>query len=96
LEYDALPPAWLVAATAMTPAQLAGELVVASVFELPAATMTVAPRARAALIAFCDVMPQSPPPPSERLITWAGCVFCGTPLTVPPAAQTMASATSEV
>jgi hypothetical protein len=48
------------------------------------------------LIAFCVVVPQLPPPPSEMLSTLAGLAFAGTPETVPPEVQTMASAMSEV
>ena len=44
----------------MTPAQLAGEMPFVPELELPAATTTVAPFARAALMAFCEVMPQVP------------------------------------
>ena len=39
---------------------------------------------------------QLPVLPSERLITRAGLAFAGTPETLPPEAQTMASAMSEV
>ena len=80
----------------MTPAQLAGEMPLVPELALPAATTTVAPFARAALMAFCEVIPQVPAPPSDRLMTLAGWVFSGKPPTEPPAAQTMASATSEV
>ena len=95
-EKDDFPPALEVAPTVTTPLQLAGEVLLASRFSLPAATMTTAPFARAALMAFWVVMPQAPPPPRDRLITRAGVAFVGTPATALPAAQVMASATSEL
>ena len=58
--------------------------------------MTDAPRERAELMAFCVVVSQAPLPPSEMLSTLAGLAFAGTPETVPPEVQTMASAMSEV
>ena len=84
------------AATVTTPEQFAGEKLDALALLLPAATTTDAPRERAELIAFCVVVPQDPPPPSEMLITLAGLAFAGTPATAPPDAQTIASAMSEV
>jgi hypothetical protein len=70
--------------------------VLASTLSLPAATTTTAPRERALLIAFCVVLSQAPVPPSDRLSTRALLALAGTPVTVPPEAQTMASAMSEV
>ncbi len=95
-EYDALPPLRPVAATVTTPEQFAGEKLAALALLLPAATTTDAPRERAELIAFCVVAPQDPPPPSEMLSTFAGLALVGTPDTVPPDTQTIASAMSEV
>ena len=80
----------------ITPAQLAGELVETSVFSLPAATTTTAPLARAVLIAFCVVVSQALRPPSDRFSTRAGVGLTGRPATLPPTAQTIASAMSEV
>ena len=85
-----------VAATVTTPAQLAGLELLALMFSLPAATMTTVPRERALLIAVWVVVPQAPPPPSDMLITRAGLALAGTPLTVPPDDQMIASAMSEV
>ena len=86
----------VVAATATTPAQLAGLKFAALAAELPAATTTTAPRAMAPLTAACVVVSQAPPPPSDRLITRAGVALAGAPATVPPEAQVIASAMSEV
>ena len=50
----------------------------------------------ATLLAFCVVVSQAPMPPSEMLSTLAGFAFAGTPDTLPPELQMMASAMSEV
>ena len=50
-EYDALAPLMPVAATAMTPVQLAGNVVLASALLLPAATITTEPFVRALVMA---------------------------------------------
>ena len=47
-------------------------------------------------MAFCMEMPHDPEPPRLRLMTSAGVGLAGTPLTVPPDAQMMASAMSAV
>src|SRR5262245_36463843 len=96
LEYEALPPLRPTAATVTTPLQLAGEKFAALALLLPAATTTEVPRERAELIAFCVVVSQAPPPPSDMLMILAGLALAGTPDTVPPDAQMMASAMSEV
>src|SRR5687767_1719679 len=96
LEYGARPPWRVVAATVTTPAQLAGVKPLALAFELPAATTTIVPRDRAPSMAFCIEMPQEPEPPRLRLMTSAGVWLAGTPLTLPPEAQTTASAMSAV
>ena len=85
-----------VAATAMTFWQLAGTEVDTFVLLLPAATPTVVPRPTAALIAFWYVAEHEPPPPSDMLMTSAGVALAGAPLTVPPDAQVIPSAMSEV
>src|SRR5262245_66393658 len=72
------------AATVITPAQLAGVKLAALAFELPAATTTTVLRLCATLIAFCDVKSQAPLPPSDRLITRAGVGLTGSPGTEPP------------
>ena len=92
----ALLPLRVVAATAMTPMQLAGELLETSVALLPAATTTTAPRAVTSLTAFWNVVPQAPVPPRLRLSTRAGVGLAGTPGMLMPAAQRMPSAMSEV
>ncbi len=58
--------------------------------------MTEAPRERAELMALWVVVSQAPMPPSEMLNTLAGLALAGTPDTVPPELQMMASAMSEV
>jgi hypothetical protein len=63
---------------------------------LPAATTTTAPFARAAVMARWLVASHVPLPPSDRLSTRARFGLAGTPLTVPPEAQIIASAMSEV
>src|SRR5689334_6604469 len=90
------PPLRFTAATVTTPEQFAGVSCDALWFSLPAATMTLAPRERAELMAFCVVVSQLPMPPSEMLSTLAGFAFAGTPDTVPPDDHTIASAMSEV
>ena len=80
----------------ITPEQLAGEKPEALALLLPAATTTTVPRLRAELMAFCDVVSHAPPPPSDMLITRAGLALAGMPETVPPEAQMMPSAMSEV
>jgi serine protease len=50
----------------------------------------------AEVIALCVVESHDPPPPSEILSTLAGFALAGTPETVPPEVQTIASAMSEV
>ena len=84
------------APTATTLSQLAGVKLAASPLLLPAATTTVAPRAVAVSTAAWLSGEQLPAPPRLRLITSAGWGLAGTPGTVPPAAQTIASAMSEV
>src|ERR1044072_2374513 len=90
------PPERLTDATVTTPEQFAGESSEAFRFSLPAATMTDAPRERAELRAVCVVVSQAPSPPSVMLITFAGFALAGTPETLPPDTQMMASAMSEV
>ena len=82
----------------MAPVQLAGVKFAASAFELPAATTTVVLRLRALLIAACmsGVEVHGAPPPRLMLMTLAGDGFAGTPLTVPPEAQTTASLMSDI
>ncbi len=80
----------------ITPLQLAGDSLAALAFELPAATTTVDLRPRALLIAACVVAEQLPSPPRLRFSTRAGWALAGTPLTVPPEAQMIASAMSDV
>ena len=80
----------------MTLAQLAGLKLAASEALLPAAITTTEPRLTAPLMAFCIVAPHVPLPPRLRLRTRDGVAFAGTPATVPPDAQMMASAISEV
>ena len=86
------------APTLITLAQLAGLKLAALALLLPAATTTVVPRETAPLIAswVAPLVEQAPPPPRLMLITWAGFGLAGMPATVPPEAQTMASAMSEV
>ena len=81
----------VVAATVMTPMQLAGLKLEALPFELPAATTTTAPSAIAAFTAFCPAALQPPLPPRLRLSTRAGLALIGRPATAPPAAHTIAS-----
>src|SRR6059058_1457416 len=95
-EYEARPPVLPVAATTIVPAQLAGLLLLAFCASLPAATTTTVLRERALLIAFWVVVSQAPLPPSDMLITCARAAIAGTPETVPPDAQIMPSAMSEV
>ena len=95
-EYGARAPARVVAATVMTPLQLAGVKPLELAFELPAATTTTVPRERAPSMAVCMAMPHAPEPPRLRLITSAGVGLAGTPLTLPPDAHTTASAMSAV
>lgn len=76
--------------------QLAGLLLLALVASLPAATTITVPRPRAPVIALCVVVSQAPVPPSDMLITCARVAIAGTPDTVPPDAQTIASAMSDV
>jgi hypothetical protein len=85
-----------VAATTTAPAQLAGEKFAAFALLLPAATTTLAPRPIAPVIAVPSTLldGQVPDPPRLRLSTFAGCALAGTPDTVPPDAQVMASAMS--
>ncbi len=90
-----MAPAEVVAATAITLAQLAGNEPDTLAALLPAATTTVVPRETAPLIALCIVDEQVPPPPSDMLMTSAALGLAGTPLTVPPEAQMMASAMSD-
>src|SRR6185503_9951301 len=85
-----------VAATVMTPAQLAGWNPEALALEFPADTTTVVPRLLAELIARRYVCEHVPLPPRLRLMTLAGLALAGTPRTVPPDAQTIASAMSEL
>src|SRR5689334_1120573 len=96
LEKYERPPERFTEATVTTPEQFAGASCEALWFSLPAATMTLAPRERAELMAFCVVVSQEPMPPSEMLTTLAGLAFAGTPETVPPVTQMIASAISEV
>ena len=56
----------------------------------------VVPRPTAPSIAVCIVALHEPLPPRLRLITSAGLALAGTPLTLPPEAQTIASAISEM
>src|SRR5438094_513392 len=86
------------AATVITPGQLAGATVFASAPQLPAATTTMASWARASEMADAYSGRQlfASPVPSETLITLAGVGLGGTPGTLPPAAQRMPSAASVV
>ncbi len=79
----------------MTLLQLAGEALDTFILSLPAAITTTEPRDTALLIAFWKVLPHEPLPPRLRLMTLAGVALAGTPLTLPPDDQTMASAMSE-
>ena len=85
-------------ATFTTLLQLAGVKPEALALLLPAATTTVVPRPTALLIAFWVVVSQEPLPPSDMLMTSAAlaALRVGTPETVPPEAQMMASAMSDV
>src|SRR3954465_1355299 len=78
------PPERFTDATVTTPEQFAGVSCEALWFSLPAATMMLAPRERAELMAFCVVVSQAPMPPSEMLITLTGLAVAGTPLPPPP------------
>jgi hypothetical protein len=86
----------VVAATATTPLQLAGDVPDASLAELPAATTTTVPRAVTSLTAFWKALPHGPDPPRLKLTTRAGFALAGTPATAMPEAQRIASTTSEV
>ena len=83
------------AATAITLLQLAGEAPDTLTLSLPAAMTSTVPRDTALLIAFWEVVPQEPLPPRLRLMTLAGVALAGTPLTLPPEAQMIASEMSE-
>ena len=96
LENDARAPVDVVAATVTTPVQLAGVKPAVSELLLPAATTTIVPRPRASLIAVCVEESQLPVPPRDRLITRAGVGLAGSPETLPPEAQMMPAAISEV
>jgi hypothetical protein len=95
LEYEAREPVRPVAATVMTLVQLAGEYLEALSLSLPAATTTVVPRFTAPLIAVWVAEVQAPEPPRLMLMTLATLVLAGTPETLPPDAQVMASMMSE-
>ena len=84
------------AATAMTFEQLAGLELETFSAEFPAAITTVAPNSTAVLIAAWLVLSHAPPPPKLKFNTSAGYGFVGTPVTLPPAAQIIASAMSDV
>ena len=86
--YQERLPDLLVAATVITPLQLAGLDVDAFLLEFPAATITTAPSPVAVLIAACVVNKQEPEPPRLRLSTRAGLGLEGAPGTAPPAATT--------
>src|SRR5690554_5761871 len=88
-------PLGSVAPTVMTFWQFAGVKYEVGDAEFPAATMTTEPRARAPSIAACVAGEQVPGPPSERLRTFAGVAFAGTPVTEPPEAHVMAAMMSE-
>ncbi len=90
----ALTPAEVVAATAITLAQLAGNEPDTLAALVQAGTTTAVPRETAPLIALCIVDEQLPPP-SDMLMTSATLALAGTPLTQPPDAQRMASAISD-
>lgn len=62
---------------------------------LPAATTTVVPRFTAAVMALWVAEVQAPLPPRLMLMTLATLALAGTPETVPPEAQVMASMMSE-
>src|SRR5690349_14664704 len=94
-EYGARAPVRPLAATATTLRQLAGLDVDAWAVSFPAAATTSEPRAVAASMALWNVAGQAPAPPRLRLITRAGFGLAGTPATLPPEAQMMASAMSE-
>src|SRR3712207_6773801 len=85
-----------VAATEMTPAQLAGAGRAASTPRLPAATTTGTPRETASLIADCSTGGHCTSTARLRLTTVAGVGFAGTPGTAAPTAQEMPAATSEI
>src|SRR3569623_326409 len=95
LENEASLPPLVSAATATTLLQPAGTKFFTSALELPAAATTTVPALTALLIAFCIATPQLAWPPRLILITLAGLGLAGTPATLPPAAQVMASEISE-
>jgi hypothetical protein len=84
-----------VAATVMTPLQLAGLNPLASALLFPAATTMTAPAEVIALMAFWKDMLQVPDPPRLIFSTLAGLGLNGTPETDKPAAQRMPSTMSE-
>ena len=96
LLYDARLPVGPVAATVITPVQLAGLKPEASALLLPAATTTVAPTATTSLMANCSADRQARLPPRLMLSTLAGFGLVGTPVTARPAAQRMPSTMSLV
>src|SRR5436190_711037 len=72
LLYEARPPPRLVAATAITPLQLAGWVCATSALLLPAATTTTVPRATTSSTALWNAAEQAPLEPRLRLMTRAG------------------------
>ncbi len=88
-------PCRVVEATETTFEQLPGLKPLTLALELPAATTTVVPRLTAELMALWYVEEQLPLPPRLMLMTSAGLALDGTPLTLPPDAQTMPSAMSD-
>src|SRR5690606_24520364 len=87
-------PETSVAATEITPAQLAGADCAASTAWLPAATTTGIPRFTASLIADCSTAGHSPGTPRLRLMTVAGFGLAAAPATGAPAAHRTPAATS--
>lgn len=85
----------MVAPTAMTPSQLAGEKFAMAAPLLPALATTVAPTARASSIAPCESGLQAPALSRLTFTTFAGFALGGTPGTAWPAAQRMPSAMSD-
>ena len=81
-------------AAATTPLQLAKNYSPTSPASLPAKATRVTPLATAKSTAACRKDENPPRPAKDMDITQQGLGFQGTPVTFPPAAQTMASAPS--
>src|SRR4029079_16512757 len=76
-----------------TPTQFAGESTGPP--SLPADTTITTPLATTSLMTVCSAIVQEPEPPRLMLMTSAGCVLSGTPLTCRPAPQRIPSRISE-